>query len=181
MGVKHSINCLLASAVMAGGVAFAGSAAAGPQGLYSVDELMDADVYLNGDAEKEIGEVEDILLNDEMGLQALVIQIGGFLDMGGKEVVVKRGAFTVSTEKGQSLHEVEYDVHIDMTEEELEALPEYTDDWWKRATNAAAKAWKHTTEAASSAWESTKSATSDVLTEVGNALESAGQRMDDGN
>lgn len=51
-----------------------GMAMASPQGLYSADELMDADVYLQNDDSKVIGEVEDILLDDNMQVAALVVE-----------------------------------------------------------------------------------------------------------
>ncbi|WP_110667868.1 PRC-barrel domain-containing protein [Salinicola halophilus] len=141
------------------------------QGLYSAEELMDADVYLTSSPNDEVGEVEDILLGEDMGVQALVIEAGGVLDMGDREFVVEKGDFTVETERGDDLDDLEYRILLNMDESELEQRPEYDNDWWQHAKNDAADAWENTKQNANSAWNDTKAATSSLLKDAGEALD----------
>ncbi|HSH49955.1 MAG TPA: PRC-barrel domain containing protein, partial [Halomonas sp.] len=54
------------AALLAGSIAAASAAQGDLQGLYSADELLDADVYSSANPAESIGEVEDILLDDDM-------------------------------------------------------------------------------------------------------------------
>ncbi|CAN0602442.1 unnamed protein product, partial [Ectocarpus sp. 12 AP-2014] len=60
----------MTASLLAGSLALSTSAHA-VEGLYSADELLGADVY--DSSGKEIGEVEDILLGDDMAIHSLVI------------------------------------------------------------------------------------------------------------
>ncbi|NRB56372.1 MAG: PRC-barrel domain-containing protein [Salinicola sp.] len=142
-----------------------------PQGLYSADELMDADVFLSSKPDEDVGDVEDILLGEDMSVQALVVEAGGVLDMGDKNFVVQKGDFTVETNHDESLDDIEYRVVLDMDESALKQQPEYTNDWWRNAKTQAAEAWENTKQGASSAWEDTKAATSDLLNDASDAID----------
>ncbi|WP_110603144.1 MULTISPECIES: PRC-barrel domain containing protein [Salinicola] len=143
----------------------------GAQGLYSADELMDADVFLSSKPNDDIGDVEDILLGDDMSVQALVVEAGGVLDMGDKNFVVEKGNFTVETDHDENLDNIEYRVVLDMDENALKQQPEYTNDWWQNAKSQAAEAWENTKQGASSAWKDTKAATSNLLNDASNAID----------
>ena len=143
----------------------------GPQGLYSADELMDADVFLSSKPNEDIGDVEDILLGEDMSVQALVVEAGGVLDMGDKDFVVQKGDFTVETNNDDNLDNIEYRVLLDMDESTLKQQPEYDNDWWQQAKTQAAEAWENTKQGASSAWEDTKAATSDLLDDASDAID----------
>ncbi|MBY6110021.1 PRC-barrel domain containing protein [Halomonas sp. DP1Y21-3] len=149
------------------------------QGLYSADELMDADVFAKGSSEDGVGEVEDILLDNDMKVRAIVVEAGDLLDLGGSEYVVETGNFTVQTANGDSLDNIEYSVHLDMTQDEVSQLPEYTDTWWNQTKSSVQQAWMDTKEGAQSAWQTTKSATANALTSAGNAIEGAGDNAQD--
>ncbi|WP_232823898.1 PRC-barrel domain-containing protein [Salinicola sp. CPA57] len=142
-----------------------------PQGLYSADELMDADVFLTSKPDEDVGDVEDILLGEDMSVQALVIEAGGVLDMGDKDFVVQKGDFTVETRHDDNLDDMEYRVVLDMDGSALKQQPEYTNDWWQNAKTQAASAWENTKQGASSAWKDTKSATSDLLDDASDAID----------
>ncbi|MEC8916275.1 MAG: PRC-barrel domain containing protein, partial [Pseudomonadota bacterium] len=142
-----------------------------PQGLYSADELMDADVFLSSKPNEDIGDVEDILLGEDMSVQALVVEAGGVLDMGDKDFVVQKGDFTVETNNDDNLENIEYRVLLDMDESALKQQPEYDNDWWQQAKTQAAEAWENTKQGASSAWEDTKAATSDLLDDASDAID----------
>ncbi|MCE3027255.1 PRC-barrel domain containing protein [Salinicola sp. DM10] len=141
------------------------------QGLYSAGELMDADVYLKSAPKDDIGDVEDILLGEDMSVQALVIEAGGVLDMGDREFVVQKGDFTVETVHADNLDDIEYRVVLDLDQGALKQQPEYTNDWWQQAKTNAAQAWEQTKQGASSAWQSTKEATSNLLRDASNAID----------
>jgi hypothetical protein len=141
------------------------------QGLYSADELMDADVYLSSQKDDDVGDVEDILLGEDMSVQALVVEAGGVLDMGDKDFVVEKGDFTVETQHNDDLDDIEYRVVVDMDKDELKQQPEYDNDWWNQARKQAADAWENTKQGASSAWHDTKSATSNLLDDASDAID----------
>lgn len=80
----------------------------------SVGELTGASVFdMTGE---RIGEIDDILMNPEDNSMAASIDVGGFLGLGEKDVVLPLESLTNGSDDG---------VTVDMSEEELEALPEY--------------------------------------------------------
>ncbi|MGM0984379.1 MAG: PRC-barrel domain-containing protein [Pseudomonadota bacterium] len=162
-------------ALLAGGLA-AGTAMAEPQGLYSTSELLGADVYATSGSE-QIGDVEDILLDNDMQVRALVIDTGDLLDFqGDQNFVIESGKFTVETQDGNSLDEIDYRVNVDLSEEEIAEQPQYTNDWWKNAREGAQQAWEDTKEGAASAWESTQEGATWALDRIGQALENVGEQ-----
>lgn len=171
-------TALLATALCAGGLFISQAAQAESQGLYSADELLDADVYTRESADGNIGEVEDVLLDNDMRVRALVIDTGRLLDMQGQQqYVVETGKFTVETRNGDSLDTLEYRVTLDLSEEELASQPEYTDTWWNAATQSLQHAWTETREGAASAWETTQEGATQAMDRIGQALERVGQQV----
>ncbi|PXX91799.1 hypothetical protein DIT71_08025 [Marinobacter vulgaris] len=167
--------------LVAGSMAFSLSAH-GAQGLYSADDLMDADVYdSNGE---EIGEVQNILMDDNMSVHSLVIKTGDVVGLGGRDVVAERGTFTLRMEGDgdDEFDDQDYEVHIEATQDEVKALPEYDESWWNQTSDALSKAWENTKETSSSAWEDTKQATSSawqkVKQGVGNMSDSAEEEVE---
>ncbi|MDO8862985.1 PRC-barrel domain-containing protein [Haliea sp. E1-2-M8] len=147
------------------------------QGLYSVDELMDADVY--DSTGEEVGEVEDILLGDDMSVHALIIETGEVLGMGGREVVAKRGTFTVRTESHDSeFDDIEYEVHMEATQEALKNFPEYDEDWWTETRKDLKQAWAKTKRNTKSAWESTKEASDSAWDKTKRGAEKMGDKIE---
>ncbi|WP_129140279.1 PRC-barrel domain-containing protein [Modicisalibacter coralii] len=176
MAMRKPLDKAILTALLAGGLTLATAATAAPQGLYSADELTDAEVYGKDNPSEEIGDVEDVLLDDNMQVQALVIDTGNLLDMGSKQYVIQTGHFTVETENGDDLDNIEYKVHVDLTEQEITQQPEYTNDWWNQTKQATAKAWQNTKQSAESAWQNTKAATSELLMDAGQAIDKAGEK-----
>ena len=98
----HKRTLTIAIAAITGSLAFGTQALAiesGPQGLYAADEIIGADVYHANDTDEDIGDVEDILLDDQGQVSALVINAGGLWGMGGDEVVVDIKHFSMETER----------------------------------------------------------------------------------
>lgn len=144
--------------LLTGSMALSFSATAA-EGLYSAEGLTDSNVF---DASGEqVGEVEDVLLGDDMSVHSIVIESGGVLGMGGREVVVDRGKFTVKPQPSQqNWDEMRYEVHIEASQDEIKQFEEYDEGWWNKTRQGAAQAWENTKEGAENAWESTKEATS---------------------
>jgi len=87
----------------------------------TLDEALDdADVYSSITME-EIGEVDEVHAGVNGGTAYLELEIGGFLGMGEKEIVVPLDQVTIY--RGSD----EYRVYINATEEQLESYPEYDD------------------------------------------------------
>lgn len=131
------------------------------EGLYSMDELLDATVYDN--AGEEVGDVEDILLGNDMSVHSLVIETDDVLGMGGRDVVAERGSFTVRMKESSNpsaFDEMDYEVHMQGTSSELKNLPEYNQSWWNQTSDGLQQAWENTKDISESAWENTKEATS---------------------
>lgn len=74
-----------------------------------------------GSNDEDIGEIESLLLTDAGKIDRAVIDIGGFLDLGEKEVAVTMKELTIMQKDG------DVRVYIDSTQEAFEAQPEYED------------------------------------------------------
>ena len=127
----HKRTLTIAIAAITGSLAFGTQALAqesGPQGLYSANDIIGADVYHANDTDDDIGDVEDILLDDQGQVSALVINAGGLWGMGGDDVVVDIEHFSMETERDGD--DVSHRILVDATEEELENFPSYDDSWF---------------------------------------------------
>jgi sporulation protein YlmC with PRC-barrel domain len=81
----------------------------------TVEQIEDMDVY---DASgEEIGEVEEVLGGSDGVPTTLAVEVGGFLDIGDTDALVELSEVTVVDDRLQ----------IDMTREEIEALPTWDD------------------------------------------------------
>ncbi|WP_137109880.1 PRC-barrel domain-containing protein [Rhodobacter sp. SY28-1] len=94
-----------------------GYTAMGPEAL-TAETLTGADVRDASDA--SIAEVSDLVLSAEGQVTDVVLDVGGFLGMGAKSVAIPMDRLTVAQTEGGAVR-----VWVDMTKEELEALPEY--------------------------------------------------------
>ena len=81
----------------------------------AIDRLEDMDIV--GPNGEEIGEVEEILVDGQGRVVAVAAEIGGFLGIGEREVVIGIDQFTVQGDRDA--------LAIAMTREQLEALPQW--------------------------------------------------------
>ncbi|SDO71650.1 PRC-barrel domain-containing protein [Lutimaribacter pacificus] len=87
----------------------------------TAERLTGAKVY--GSAEDWVGEVSDIVLASDGSVEAVVIDVGGFLGIGEKPVALRLSDIDIlRSETGEDVR-----VHVPMTEEELDGMPEYTE------------------------------------------------------
>ena len=94
-----------------------GYAAVAPEAL-TAETLTGADVRDATDA--SIAEVSDLVLSPEGQVTDVVLDVGGFLGIGAKSVAIPMDRLTVAATEGGAVR-----VWVNMTKEELEALPEY--------------------------------------------------------
>ena len=94
-----------------------GAAATVDVAQISADDLMGADV-MSADDERIAG-VDDVLLDGEGHIEAILFDVGGFLGIGAQTVEVGVADFEISEVDGA------LQVQLDLTEEQIEDLPEY--------------------------------------------------------
>lgn len=159
MHMRNATFAALTAAILA---VAATTAAAAPDGLYSADELMDADVYLANRPE-QIGEVEDLILDSSLTVGAFVVETDDVLGLGGRSYIVSVEDVRVATVTQAAGDDPEYRVTLDATLERMKAYPEYSESWWDSVRARAGAIWVQTREAAESAWSQIKEATDDLL------------------
>jgi PRC-barrel domain len=81
----------------------------------SVDQLEDMDIH--GAGGERIGEVDEILMTQEGKITAVSVEVGGFLGIGDKEVVMELAQLR---REGDALM-------ADLTKEQVKALPSWDD------------------------------------------------------
>lgn len=174
--MRNQLARTMSASLLAGGMALSFSVTAA-EGLYSAEALMDADVY--ADSGNRVGEVEDVLLGNDMAVQALVVETGEVLGMGGREIVVKKGSFTVEAVTSAPPDQVAYNVRVTASEAEMTEFDEYDNDWWERTRKQASQAWENTKAGAASAWENTQEVTSSIWDDIRESVEEAGDQIED--
>ncbi|WP_019624142.1 PRC-barrel domain-containing protein [Thioalkalivibrio thiocyanoxidans] len=90
------------------------------QGLHASD-LMDKKVH-SRDSDEEVGEISDLVIDQDGRIIAVVIGTGGVLGMGEKDVAIAWDRIDRSTEND------EVKLYIDMDEDTLKEAPEYERD-----------------------------------------------------
>ena len=153
---KTILSTVIGTALL-GSFAMSAHAQNEPQGMYSADDILDAEVYFAGGSGEEIGDVEDILFDEDMRITAIVIESGSVLGLGGREIVVGTDYFTLETET-EADGDTEHRIMVEASQEEVEAFPAYDKDWWEQTKANAREAWQATQEGAESAWQRTREA-----------------------
>ena len=88
------------------------------QGLnVSAEDLADMEIY--GSDDKKIGEVSKVLADSSNSIKAVSVDVGGFLGMGSREVVIPIDKLQKGKEKNR--------LQTSMTKEEIEKLEEWAD------------------------------------------------------
>lgn len=149
------------------------SLAEAAQGLYSAKSLMGAEVYAMQGKHQEVGEVSNILLDENMKVTGVIVTTGAVLGLGGKDVYVPTGRFSVKTEHAAKLNDVSYKVYVDASEKGIGRFPIADQGWWASTKRSAASAWEKTKSGLKSGWESTKHATSKAYDATKDAAEDA--------
>lgn len=94
----------------------------GADGL-SADNLLGTTVY--GANDENVGEIGDVILGEDGAVDSVIIDVGGFLGIGEKEVAVGMDNLQfMSDEDG------DYYLYTQFTEEQLDAQPAYDEATW---------------------------------------------------
>ncbi|ANJ67583.1 hypothetical protein A9404_09430 [Halothiobacillus diazotrophicus] len=159
---------------LCGAIAFTVSPLAdAAEGLYSTKALMGAEVYVADGKHREIGEVSNIFLDENMRVAGVVVTTGAVLGLGGKDVYVPAGQFSVKTEHATQLNGVAYKVYVDATEQGVGKFPVVDQDWWSTTKRSAAHAWEKTKSGLKSGWEGAKHVTTKAYDATKDAAEDA--------
>jgi hypothetical protein len=138
-----------------------------PQGLYSVMSILDAEVHFEAAPDSEAGDVVDILLDDDMQVQALVVRPHNSLGIGDDAVVIGNDSYhllSYEDDDGDTTHDVIVEIH----EEAFEELPRYDQDWWDLARERAREAWETTQEGAEDVGERAGRAIGEAIDSISN-------------
>jgi sporulation protein YlmC with PRC-barrel domain len=84
----------------------------------SVDNLMGSDVY--GANDENVGNVNDVLLTEDGDVDAMVVDVGGFLGIGSRQVALGVDNLEFMIDAGSNWY-----VFTPFTSDELESQPEY--------------------------------------------------------
>jgi sporulation protein YlmC with PRC-barrel domain len=87
-------------------------------GSVSADELLGATVYAVDD--NNVGEVGDVRLTSDGEVDAVIVDVGGFLGMGEKPVAIAFESLAFKKDDGGTLY-----VYTDFTRDQLDAAPAY--------------------------------------------------------
>ena len=96
-----------------------GYMSAAPMGGMQASDLMDAEVETSGD--EDIGQVHDLIIDQNGQIVAIVVGVGGFLGMGEKDVAIGWDDVKMSRDDD------DMELYIDVTREDLLSAPEYED------------------------------------------------------
>jgi sporulation protein YlmC with PRC-barrel domain len=79
--------------------------------------------YVYGSNDETVGEIDNLMVGDDGKLTEAVINVGGFLGIGEKPVLVSFDDIQVLKSEDGS----DYRFYINSTKEQLEQMPEYQD------------------------------------------------------
>ncbi len=135
------IRFMLAAAgfTLVAGTALAQTAGYDPSSMIPAEQLTDGDLYTtNAEIEwteeagiiefdpnwESIGEIEDLILDQDGQVVGIVAEVGGFLGVGEHDVFIPTEDLRLVPREGEWIYVTRY------TQEELEELPELDDDVW---------------------------------------------------
>ncbi|MDR5907336.1 PRC-barrel domain-containing protein [Franzmannia qiaohouensis] len=93
-----------------------------PDNTLHASELTDKDVRSTAEDDEEIGSIDNLLLDEDGQIQALIVSVGGFLGIGDKNVAIEWESVELSQEDD------DYVVRVNATRDALEDAEEYESD-----------------------------------------------------
>ncbi|EPX76918.1 PRC-barrel domain-containing protein [Litoreibacter arenae] len=99
--------------------------------IYTLNGPMDEDTWGNWEADgvgpdwNDIGEIEDIILDRSGQMVGIVAEVGGFLDIGDKHVLIP-----IEDMRLTPVDDKTYAVVTRKTEEQLEEMESVDEGWW---------------------------------------------------
>lgn len=83
-------------------------------GDFLTDDLMGNDIISSVEADESIGTIDDLLLNEEGEIKAVIVSVGGFLGMGDKNVAIAWDSLELTQEDD------EYVIQVNASQDALE-------------------------------------------------------------
>lgn len=107
--------------------------------IYSIADRYDEETWMAGDTMAygydndyaygtdyaQVGEIEDVILDTSGNMKGIVAEVGGFLDIGDKHVMLP-----VEDVRLVAVDDRSYSYVTRLSEEELEELPAVDEGWW---------------------------------------------------
>ncbi|WP_447928339.1 PRC-barrel domain-containing protein [Vreelandella sp. EE27] len=97
---------------------------AAPQGTFHADSLTGNSVHSTVEDDDEIGTINDLIIDQDGQIQAVVVGVGGFLGMGEKDVAIEWDSLDLTREDDGE----DYVIRVNATQEALEEAEEYDRD-----------------------------------------------------
>ncbi len=68
------------------------------QNEFLADDLMDTEIHSTAEDDEGIGSIEDLLINEQGEITAVIVNVGGFLGMGEKQVAIEWDSLELTQE-----------------------------------------------------------------------------------
>lgn len=95
-----------------------------PTGTFYSDSLTGNDVQSSVEDDENIGTINDLIINEDGQIEAVIVAVGGFLGMGEKDVAIEWD----SLELTQNADNDEYEIRVNASQEALEEAEEFDRD-----------------------------------------------------
>lgn len=95
-----------------------------PAGTFYSDSLTGNDVQSTVEDDENIGTINDLIINEDGQIEAVIVGVGGFLGMGEKDVAIEWD----SLELTQNADNDEYEIRVNASQEALEEAEEFDRD-----------------------------------------------------
>ncbi|GHF55113.1 PRC-barrel domain-containing protein [Seohaeicola zhoushanensis] len=148
--------------------------------VYSSEAALDSEAYDGLQNEwEDIGEINDVILSRNGSVEAVLVDIGGFLGIGERQIAVDMGALQFVADSATADDESDYFLVMNASRANFEEAPEYS--WNKAETSVetkAAQAEVKTEAAVDNAAEKTAEAVDNAADKTAQAAENAGQTIE---
>lgn len=92
-----------------------------PAGTFYSDSLTGNNVQSTVEDDENIGTINDLIINEDGQIEAVIVGVGGFLGMGEKDVAIEWD----SLELTQNADNDEYEIRVNASQEALEEAEEF--------------------------------------------------------
>jgi len=94
-------------------------------GTISSDNVIGANIYSTDD--ENVGEIGEVIMTDDGKIEAVVVDVGGFLGIGAKSVAIAFADLDFKADESGSIY-----VYTNFTEDQLQAAAEYVKDDYEK-------------------------------------------------
>lgn len=131
--------------------------------IYASEAEIEGEVDALGDGWEDVGEINDIILGRDGAVEAVLVDLGGFLGIGERQVALNMSQISFVSDGGTADDENDYFLVIPASRAMLEEAPEYT--------------WDNAAVEMEEAADDVASATSEAAGDAAVAVENAGDQV----